>query len=56
MELDRVSNERVYDHIYNGGFTRVNVPHNHCVIICCRLCAGDVSIGDVVMYAGGRLL
>jgi hypothetical protein len=23
MELDLVSNERVYDHIYNEGFTRV---------------------------------
>lgn len=32
MEPDRVSNELVYDHIYNGGFTWVNVPHNHCVV------------------------
>lgn len=35
--LALVSYERVYDHIYNGGFTRVNVPHNHCVVIFCSL-------------------
>lgn len=44
MERPGLLIERVYDHMYNGGFTRVNVPLNHCVINLCVFSCCYLSI------------